>query len=54
MTAEKNKAILLRFLKELDKGNVAIVGEVCSPNFHFQSPDFPGWPRGLQGARIFL
>lgn len=41
----------MKLLKELDKGNLAIIDEVCAPNFHFQSPNFPGWPRGLEGAR---
>ena len=51
MSPEENKATLLQLLKELDKGNLAINDEGCSPNFHFQSPNFPRWPRGLEGAR---
>ncbi|MGO9450384.1 MAG: ester cyclase [Candidatus Binataceae bacterium] len=51
MTAEENKAIFLRFIKELGKGNLAVIDEVCSPDFIFRSPNFPGWPRGLEGAR---
>jgi|HubBroStandDraft_1064217.scaffolds.fasta_scaffold24943_2 ketosteroid isomerase-like protein len=51
MTAEENKAILLRFLAELRKGNTAIVDDVCSEDFVFHSPAYPGWPRGLEGAR---
>jgi predicted ester cyclase len=51
MTAEENKAIFLRFISELEKGNHAIVEEVCSRDFAFHSPNFPGWPRGLEGAR---
>jgi hypothetical protein len=51
MSAEANKTIFLRFIKELAKGNLAIVDEVCAPNFAFHSPNFPGWPRGLEGAR---
>lgn len=51
MSAEENKAILIRFMKELGKENLAIIDEVCSPNFAFRSPNFPGWPRGLEGAR---
>jgi len=45
MSPEENKAILLKLIKELEKGNVAIIDEVCSPAFHFQLPNFPGWPR---------
>jgi ketosteroid isomerase-like protein len=51
MTAEQNKAIFMRFLRELGRGNVAIVDEVCSEEFVFHSPTHPGWPRGLEGAR---
>jgi predicted ester cyclase len=51
MSAEENKAIFLRFVKELGKGNFTIVEEVCSPDFVFHSPNFPDWPRGLEGAR---
>ncbi|MGA8641764.1 ester cyclase [Candidatus Binatus sp.] len=52
MTPEENKAIFVRFMKELGKGNLAIVDEVCSPDFAFHSPNFPNWPRGLEGARM--
>ena len=51
MTAEENKAIFIRFVGELGKGNLAVVDEVCSPNFAFHSPNWPDWPRGLEGAR---
>src|SRR5215472_7699790 len=51
MTAEQNKVIFLRFLDELRKGNFDIIAEVCSPNFTFHSPNWPNWPRGLEGAR---
>ena len=51
MTPEQNKAIFIRFVKELGKGNLDIIDEVCSPDFAFHSPNFPNWPRGLEGAR---
>jgi len=51
MTAEQNKAIFTHLMKELSNGNFAIVDEVCSPDFVFHSPNFPNWPRGLEGAR---
>ena len=49
--ATTNKAIFLRFLEELKKGNLSIIEEVCSPTFVFYSPHYPHWPRGLEGAR---
>jgi predicted SnoaL-like aldol condensation-catalyzing enzyme len=50
-TAEQNKAIFLRFVDELRKGNLAIIDEVCSPDFRFHSPNWPNWSRGIEGAR---
>lgn len=54
MTAEENKVIFLRFVDELRKGNLAIVDEVCSPKFAFHSPNYPDWPRGIEGARELI
>jgi ketosteroid isomerase-like protein len=51
MSAEENKAIFKRFITELRKGNLAIIDEVCAPDFAFRSPNFPDWPRGLEGAK---
>jgi len=50
MSAEENKAIFLRFVDEIKKGNLRVVDEVCSPSFTFYSPSEPNWPRGLEGA----
>jgi hypothetical protein len=38
MSPEQNKAIFVRFMKELGKGNLAIIDEVCAPDFAFHSP----------------
>jgi len=54
MSAEENKAIFLRFVEELKRGNLGIIDEVCSPNFAFYSPNSPDWPRGLEGARQLI
>ena len=51
ISAEGNKAILLRLFSELRKGNTSALDEVCSPDFAFHSPNFPNLPRGLEGAR---
>jgi len=50
MSAEQNKATFLRFVSELNKGNLSIIDEVCSPTFAFYSPRRPDWPRGIEGA----
>ena len=44
MTADQNKTIFLQFIDELRRGNLAIIDEVCSPNFAFHSPNWPNWP----------
>lgn len=54
MPAQDNKAIFLRFIEELRRGNVGIVDEVCSPNFRFYSLNSPNFPRGLEGARMLV
>ena len=54
MSAEENKKIFLRFIAELGKGNLDVIDEVCSPDFVFHSPNFPGWPRGPEGARTLV
>src|SRR6267154_3109407 len=51
MTAEQNRAIFLRFIDELSKGNLAIIDEVCSLDLAFHSANWPNWPRGIEGAR---
>ena len=54
MTAEDNKATFLRFVSELNKGNLGIINEICSPTFAFYSPSKPDWPHGLEGARKII
>jgi predicted ester cyclase len=51
VSAEENKAIFLRFIDELRKGNLSIIDEICSARFAFYSPNWPDWPRGLDAAR---
>jgi hypothetical protein len=51
MSAEGNKATLLRAIAELKEGSLAIIDEVFSPTFTFYYPLAPHWPRGLAGAR---
>lgn len=54
MSAEENKATLLRLLDELRKGNLDTIDDVFSPNFAFYTPFFPNWPRGLDDARKMI
>ena len=41
MSTEDNKALVRRYVEELDKGNVAVIDELLSPNFVDHNPD-PG------------
>ena len=50
MSAEENKATVMRLIKEVGEGNFGVIEEICSPNFHFHSPNFSDWPRGFAGA----
>ena len=54
MSAHDNKAIFVRFVEELGRGNIGIVDEVCSPNFRFYSPNSPNFPGGIEGARMLV
>jgi hypothetical protein len=54
MSAQENKAIFIRFIEELERGNVGIIDKVCSPDFRFYSPNSPNFPRGLEGARMLV
>ena len=54
MSAEENKAIMLRALDALAKGNLDIIDELFSPSFVFHSPYHPNWPRCLEGARKMI
>jgi SnoaL-like polyketide cyclase len=54
MAAEDNKATLLRFVSELNKGNLGIIDDLCSPTFSFYSPSKPDWPLGLERARKMI
>jgi hypothetical protein len=54
MSAEQNKATFLRFVSELNKGNLSVIDEVCSPTCAFYSPRRPDWPLGLAGARKII
>ena len=54
MSAEENKATLLRVVNELNKGKFDFIDDVFSPDFAFYSPTSPNWPRGLEGARKMI
>ena len=51
MSPEENKAIVRRWFAETDKGNLAIVEELCAPDYVDHNPPLPGMPAGNQGVR---
>jgi steroid delta-isomerase-like uncharacterized protein len=51
MSPEENKAIVRRWFAETDKGNHAIVDELCAPDYVDHSPPLPGMPEGSAGVR---
>ena len=51
MSAEENKALVRRWFAETDKGNLAIIDELCAPDYLDHNPPVPGLPRGREGVR---
>lgn len=52
MSAEENKALVRRFLEQVDKGDVVVVDEFIAPNYNDHNPPpFPGLSAGREGAR---
>ena len=50
MSSEENKAIVRRWFEETDKGNDAIVDELCAPDYVDHNPPLPGMPAGRAGV----
>jgi steroid delta-isomerase-like uncharacterized protein len=51
MTLESNKALVRRWWEETDKGNLAIIDELCAPDYIDHSPPLPGMGEGRQAIR---
>ena len=51
MSNEENKAIVRRWFAETDKGNAAIIDELCAPDYVDHSPPLPGMGEGSEGVR---
>ena len=50
MTPEENKAVVRRWFAETDRGNDAVVDELCAPDYVDHSPPLPGMPAGSAGV----
>lgn len=52
MSAEENKALVRRYLEQVDIGDVAVVDEFIGLNYaDHNPPPFPGLAPGIKGAR---
>jgi steroid delta-isomerase-like uncharacterized protein len=51
MSPEENKAVVRRWFAETDKGNLAVVEELCAPDYVDHNPPLPGMPAGNEGVR---
>ena len=51
MSTEANKALVRRWFEETDKGNLAIIDELCAPDYIDHSPPLPGMGEGSDAVR---
>ena len=54
MSTEANKALVRRWFEENDKGNEAIVDELCAPDYLDHTPQLPGAGQGREPLRTSL
>ena len=50
-STDAQKALVRRWFAETDRGNDAIVDELCAPDYIDHSPPLPGMPEGSAGVR---
>ena len=51
MSTDANKELVRRWFAETDRGNDAIVDELCAADYVDHSPPLPGMPAGNAGVR---
>ena len=52
MSSESNKALVRRFYKQIDKGNIAILDELVAENYiDHNPPPLPGLSTGREGLK---
>jgi steroid delta-isomerase-like uncharacterized protein len=54
MSIEENKAIVLRWFGELDRGNLDVVDELIADEYVDHNPALPGLPPGREGVRQYV
>ncbi len=51
MLSEENKALVLRWFRETDQGNLDIIDELLPVDYVDHNPPLPGMPAGREGIR---
>jgi len=54
MSTEENKAIVVRWFAELDRGNLDIVDELIAEEYVDHNPALPNLPPGREGVRQYV
>jgi steroid delta-isomerase-like uncharacterized protein len=54
MSIEENKAVVLRWFAELDRGNLDIVEELIADEYVDHNPALPNLPPGREGVRQYV
>ena len=54
MSTEENKAIVLRWFGELDRGNLDVVDELIAEDYVDHNPALPNLPPGREGVRQYV
>jgi steroid delta-isomerase-like uncharacterized protein len=54
MAIEENKAIVLRWFAELDRGNLDVVDELIAEEYVDHNPALPNLPPGREGVRQYV
>ena len=54
MSIEENKAVVLRWFAELDRGNLDIVDELIADEYVDHNPALPNLPPGREGVRQYV
>lgn len=54
MSIDENKAVVLRWFAELDRGNLEIVDELIAADYVDHNPALPNLPAGREGVRQYV
>jgi steroid delta-isomerase-like uncharacterized protein len=54
VSIEENKAIVLRYFAEMDRGNIDIVDELIAEDYVDHNPALPGVGPGREGTRQYM